>query len=455
MRHPYNKALLSTAYELTIPQMRFSRVEQPLFYRRVQELSAEVLVMTQALDILIILIASGLGIGMGWLLAKVKFSTELVRAEAKVQAAQGNKESLVAEMESVASVVARQNSEDFLRLAEERLGKVQSEANKDYDARKKEVELLVSPIKDHLEKLEKATSEMEKNREGAYQGIKRMVAGLQEQTTNLRDTNVKLSTALRGSIKARGNWGQVALKNIAEAAGMLEHCDFDVEVTLKSGAGGARVDLLAKIPNGGHVPVDSKVPLAAYWDGLDLDDGEARAIKMKEHANAVKKHINDLATRDYPRLMEGTDFTVMFIPAEPILSTAFEYEPTLQEYAFSKHVLIVTPVTLLALLRTVGLYWHQQSMAENARDIHAQAKEFYERAAKFSHDLAKLGRNLNTVVGAYNDAVATYDSRIVPSGRKLESLKVTEGMQKTMAELPEVGSSIREIKHLPKVNEDE
>ena len=129
---------------------------------------------------------------MGWLLAKVKFSTELVRAEAKVQAAQGNKESLVAEMESVASVVARQNSEDFLRLAEERLGKVQSEANKDYDARKKEVELLVSPIKDHLEKLEKATSEMEKNREGAYQGIKRMVAGLQEQTTNLRDTNVKL-----------------------------------------------------------------------------------------------------------------------------------------------------------------------------------------------------------------------------------------------------------------------
>jgi DNA recombination protein RmuC len=153
--------------------------------------------------------------------------------------------------------------------------------------------------------------------------------------------------------------------------------------------------------------------------------------------------------------MDGTDFTVMFIPAEPILSTAFEYEPTLQEYAFSKHVLIVTPVTLLALLRTVGLYWHQQSMAENARDIHAQAKEFYERAAKFSHDLAKLGRNLNTVVGAYNDAVATYDSRIVPSGRKLESLKVTEGMQKTMAELPEVGSSIREIKHLPKVTEDE
>ena len=342
--------------------------------------------MSELLTIALVLIGSLLGLGIGWLLAKIKFSTKLVLAEAETQAALGNKETLVAEMESVAATVARQNSEDFLRLAEERLGKVQSEAGKDYDARKKEVELLVSPIKEHLEKLEKATTEMEKNREGAYHGIKRMVEGLQEQTTSLRDTNVKLSTALRGSVKARGNWGQVALKNIAEAAGMLEHCDFDVEVTLKSGAGGARVDLLAKIPNGGHVPVDSKVPLAAYWDGLDLEDGEARALKMKQHASDVKKHVNDLANRDYPRLLEGTDFTVMFIPAEPILSTAFEYEPSLQEYAFNKHVLIVTPVTLLALLRTVGLYWQQQSMAENAKEIHAQAREFYGRAAKFSHD---------------------------------------------------------------------
>ena len=133
--------------------------------------------MTETLDLVIIILATGLGIGLGWLLGTLKFSTELVRVEAEAQAAHGNKATLVAEMESVATAVARQNSEDFLRLAEERLGKVQSEANKDYDARKKEVELLVSPLKDHLEKLEKATTDMEKNREGAYQGIKRMVEG--------------------------------------------------------------------------------------------------------------------------------------------------------------------------------------------------------------------------------------------------------------------------------------
>ena len=190
-----------------------------------------------------------LGIGIGWLLSKNRYAGDVIRAEAQVIAISESNDSMLAQMQNVATNVARQNSEDFLRLAEERLGKVESEALKDHAARKKEVESLVTPIKDHLEKLEKATTEMELKREGAYQGLKRTAEMLHKQTTDLRDTNIQLSTALRGSVKARGNWGQVALKNIAEAAGMLEHCDFDIEVTLKSGKGGARVDLLAKIPS--------------------------------------------------------------------------------------------------------------------------------------------------------------------------------------------------------------
>ncbi len=191
-----------------------------------------------------------LGLGIGWLLAKNRYANEVVRAEAQItevtiraeaQVTEANiraeaqatalsqsKELMLAEMKTLATNAARQNSEDFLLLAEQRLGKVESEAVKDHDARKKEVELLVTPIKEHLEKLEKATSEMELKREGAYQGLKRTADMLHKQTVDLRDTNVQLSTALRGSVKARGNWGQVALKNIAEAAGMLEHCDFDM-----------------------------------------------------------------------------------------------------------------------------------------------------------------------------------------------------------------------------------
>ena len=165
-----------------------------------------------------IILGTALGLGIGWLLAKNRYSSDVIRAEAQVAAISLSKDSMLAEMQSVATNVARQNSEDFLRLAEERLGKVESESAKDHVARKKEVESLVTPIKEHLEKLEKATTEMELKREGAYQGLKRTADMLHQQTVDLRDTNVQLSTALRGSVKARGNWGQVALKNIAGSA---------------------------------------------------------------------------------------------------------------------------------------------------------------------------------------------------------------------------------------------
>ena len=408
--------------------------------------------MAAVADYGLLILGCAIGIGLGYLFAKNKYSNDAIRATAKsdaqIAAMQETRAAMEAEMKNIAVDVSRQNSEEFLKLAQAQLGQVHVEASKDYDARKKEVESLVNPIKEHLDKLAQATTEMENNRKGAYSEISTMVKGLQEQTTNLRDTNVKLSTALRGSVKARGDWGQVALKNIAEAAGMLQHCDFDVEYTLKSGAGGARVDLLAKIPDGGSVPVDAKVPLAAYWDGLDLEDPDARSSKMVEHSKNVKKHIDDLASRNYPNLIGGSDFTVMFIPAEPILSAAFEFEPTLQEYGFNKHVLIVTPVTLLALLRTVGLYWQQQSMAENAKEIHSQAREFYDRVAKFSGDIAKMGRGISQAVGAYNDAVASYDARIIPSGKKLEALEVTTGAQRKVEEIPQVEAAVKNVKHL-------
>ena len=415
--------------------------------------------MAAVADYGLLVLGCAIGIGLGYLLAKNKYSSDAIKATAKsdaqIAALQETRSAMEAEMKNIAVDVSRKNSEEFLKLAQAQLGQVHVEASKDYDARKKEVELLVNPIKEHLDKLAQATTEMEKNREGAYSEISTMVKGLQEQTTNLRDTNVKLSTALRGSVKARGDWGQVALKNIAEAAGMLQHCDFDVEYTLKSGAGGARVDLLARIPDGGSVPVDAKVPLAAYWDGLDIDDPDARSSKMVEHAKNVKKHIDDLASRNYPNLIGGSDFTVMFIPAEPILSAAFEYEPTLQEYGFNKHVLIVTPVTLLALLRTVGLYWQQQSMAENAKEIHSQAREFYDRVAKFSGDIAKMGRGISQAVGAYNDAVASYDARIIPSGKKLEALEVTASAQRKVEQIPQVDTAVKNVKHLVDKSDDD
>ncbi len=367
---------------------------------------------------------------IGWVLAKQRMSGEVIRSEerllAKEEAAASNEEKVRAEIQNLATDIGRKNSADFLNLAEERLGKVQTVADKDHTARKKELDEMIKPMTDSLASLDEATKKLEKERVGAYQGLKRTVENLQKQTTDLRDTNVKLSTALRGSSKSRGDWGQISLRNVAESAGMTEHCDFDLELTLASGAGGGRVDMLARIPDGGSIPIDAKVPLAAYWDGLDIVDPDARKKKMQEHAKVVKGHIDTLVKRDYPSLTGGSDFTVMYIPAPPILAAAFEIDPSLQEYAFRKHVLITTPVELLGLLRTVNIYWQQQSMTEHGQEIQQAARDFYERSAKFGEDLAKMGRGLNTAVNAYNAAVGSYDRRVIPAGRRLEGLRVTD-----------------------------
>lgn len=387
------------------------------------------------------------GVVIGWGLATQRMSGEVIRSEerilAKEEAAAANEEKVRAEIQNLVTDIGRKSSDDFLKLAEERLGKVQTIADKDHSARKKELDEMIRPMTDSLASLDKATKNLEKEREGAYQGLKRTVENLQKQTTDLRDTNVKLSTALRGSSKSRGDWGQISLRNVAESAGMTEHCDFDLELTLASGAGGGRVDMLARIPDGGNIPIDAKVPLAAYWDGLDLEDPDVRKKKMQEHAKAVKGHIDALVKRDYPSLTGGSDFTVMYIPAPPILAAAFEIDPSLQEYAFRKHVLITTPVELLGLLRTVNIYWQQQSMTENAHEIQQAARDFYERSAKFGEDLAKMGRGLNTAVNAYNAAVGSYDRRVIPAGRRLEGLRLADSSARKLESTKPVDGTAR------------
>ena len=168
---------------------------------------------------------------------------------------------------------------------------------------------------------------------------------------------------------------------------------------------------------------------------------------MKEHAKAVKKHIDELCNRNYSDLVDGVDFTVMFIPAEPILSAAFEVDPDLQEYAFNNHILIATPVTLIALLRTVGMYWQQQSSVENSKEILESAKEFYVRAAKFGDNLSKAGVSLESAMNAYNKAVGSYNY-MIPSGRRLEGLRVADGSPQKLPDIQEIKQPLKDVKRV-------
>ena len=441
MRHPYSLPLLSTAYELTIPILPFSRVERPFVSRRLQEPSAEVVFMTDVLDIVVVVIASCLGIGLGWLLAKMKFSTELVRAEVEAQAAQGNKAILVAEMENVATAVARQNSEDFLRLAEERWKSEKKDAEHALETRKTEVENLVKPLKEEMEKMIRFNNDMEKERMGAYEGIKRHLKDLGDKTESLSTRTTALSTALTTSAQTRGNWGEVKLRRLFEMAGLSEHVDFFEQVTLEDGS---RPDFVVRLPQEAVLPIDSKATGSHFLQALELDSGPQQDELLLKHAKAMRQRITELSAKAYQNTIEGEfDHVIMFIPSEAMAASAFSSDPELMDYAMSKSVLIATPVTMLGLLRTVALYWQQHALAEGAKEIYDVSRELYKRVNKMIEHFSKVGGHLSNAAKTYNETMNSYETRVLPQGRRLDDLKVSETLQTA---LPQP----KDIEHLPK-----
>ena len=397
--------------------------------------------MTEALDIVMIVLASGLGIGLGWLLAKMKFSTELVRAEVEAEAAQGNKATLVAEMENIATAVARQNSEDFLRLAEERWKSEKKDAEHALESRKVEVENLVKPLKEEMEKMIRLNNDMEKERMGAYEGIKRHLKDLGDKTESLSTRTTALSTALTTSAQTRGNWGEVKLRRLFEMAGLSEHVDFFEQVTLDDGS---RPDFVVRLPQDAVLPIDSKASGSHFLQALELDSGAQQDELLLKHAKAMKQRISELSAKAYQNTIEGEfDHVIMFIPSEAMAASAFSTDPDLMDYAMSKSVLIATPVTMLGLLRTVALYWQQHALAEGAKEIYDVSRELYKRVTTMITHLSKVGGHLSNAAKSYNETMNSYETRVLPQGRRLDDLKVSETLQSA---LPEP----RDIDHLPK-----
>ena len=420
---------------------RFRALKDPPVGRRLQEPSAEVVFMTDVLDIVVVVIASCLGIGLGWLLAKMKFSTELVRAEVEAQAAQGNKAILVAEMENVATAVARQNSEDFLRLAEERWKSEKKDAEHALETRKTEVENLVKPLKEEMEKMIRFNNDMEKERMGAYEGIKRHLKDLGDKTESLSTRTTALSTALTTSAQTRGNWGEVKLRRLFEMAGLSEHVDFFEQVTLEDGS---RPDFVVRLPQEAVLPIDSKATGSHFLQALELDSGPQQDELLLKHAKAMRQRITELSAKAYQNTIEGEfDHVIMFIPSEAMAASAFSSDPELMDYAMSKSVLIATPVTMLGLLRTVALYWQQHALAEGAKEIYDVSRELYKRVNKMIEHFSKVGGHLSNAAKTYNETMNSYETRVLPQGRRLDDLKVSETLQTALPES-------KDIEHLPK-----
>ncbi|MCB4456172.1 DNA recombination protein RmuC [Leisingera sp. McT4-56] len=357
------------------------------------------------------------------------------QAEAQVQALKAEHTARLEELQhmnqqmehkfaSLASGVLKQNSESFLSLVSERFQAHSKTADEDLAKRHAAIEGLVKPLDQKLGQFGERIKEIEQARNEAYGAIKAQVKHLAEGQAALGGETRKLVQALRAP-KTRGRWGEMQLRQVFEMAGMAEHVDYELEKSVGTDEGLRRPDAVVRIPGGKSIVVDAKTPLEAYLDALEAETPDQQQAALARHASHVKTHVRQLASKSYQSALgETPDFVVMFIPGETFVSAAAEADPGLIEYAFENKVLIATPTTLMALVKSIAYGWQQEKMAENAVEVQKTAKELYDRLATFSKNLASVGRSLSSSVNNYNKAVGSLEARVLPSARRFEAMGV-------------------------------
>lgn len=372
--------------------------------------------MWNTLTILASIIACGLGFLAGlWFWNRARKTSvdlrvqvsglegELKSAGQLQQATEANEKKLREAFSALASDALKGNSDALAKTSESRLQSV------------------VTPLNDHLKKLDQHVRDLESTRKGDYSKINLTLTNLNSANENLRTTTASLAEALR-SPTMRGKWGELELRRIVEWAGMTNHVHFEEQFSTESG----RPDMMIRQAHGGSLPVDSKVPMNAYLLAIEeTGDEQARKAHFVNHAKAVRNHASDLGKKEYWKQFErAPEFVVMLVPFESCLTAAFEHEPDLFEYAMDRKVLIVSPITLVALLRAFAYGWQQQKVAESAAEIATEGRILYERIGVFVSHFQGVGQALNKATDKFNSARASFDSRLRPSARKFLELGV-------------------------------
>ena len=312
------------------------------------------------------------------------------------------KEQLNEKFQATASQALQANNSQFMDLAQENLGKTLEAAKGDFKQRHEQFEALVKPLTQNYEKLNP------------------QISLLAQRSESLAEETTKLSSALTDN-RQIGNWGEVQLRRVVELAGMQEYCDFEEQV---AGSGAQiRPDLMVRLPEERTVIIDAKASTAAYMEAQQADDEEKRDTSLKRHASAMKTQVDELAKKDYGTNVEGSlDFVVMFVPGDQFLAAALNANPELIEYAMHKRVAIATPASLISLLWSVANGWQRQRIAENAELILKEGQELHSRMLTFMKHFQSVGTRLQGAVDNFNKSVRSYESRVLPQGRRFADM---------------------------------
>jgi DNA recombination protein RmuC len=324
------------------------------------------------------------------------------------------------ELKSISVDVLAQTGDALARRLEDQRRAEQERAAGEMKSRAEEIKGVMRPVQEKLGRMESEIGRLERERREAQGELAQMVRQLGEGVGTLRAETGNLVSALKRP-STRGSWGEIQLRNVVEMAGMVSHCDFLEQSTISSGDGSLRPDMLVRLPGGKLVVVDSKVPLDAYLAALETTAEDERERQLQRHARQTREHISKLAAKGYSdQLEQAPEFVVMFVPSDGIYQAALAADPALIEHGVSQQVLLATPTTLIGLLWAVHYGWRQELIAQSAREIADAARELHRRLGRFCEPLAKLGRQLDSAVGAYNEAVGSFDHRVVPQVRRIE-----------------------------------
>lgn len=350
------------------------------------------------------LVFLAIGVIVGGLLVFFAQRSRIVRLEERISASAGNAHALEALLERAKNELR----ESTTQRTSERVGEI------------------VAPIAQKLSEFDRLVREIESKRNEDTGSLKAQIENLLARADKIETAAMSLSTQTSSLVTAlrspatRGKWGEIQLRNVVEKAGMLSYCDFDEQQTIEVESGRGRPDMTVNLPGNRRIFVDAKAPTDSLQAAFEAADEDARRDLVRRHAKALADHVDALAKRNYHQSEGSADFVIMFVPGEAFLSAACNENPALIEYALDKGVLVTGPLSLISLLRSFAMGWQAVKQEENAKRIALLGRELYERATRFADKLVGLGKNLERAVSSFNETVGTYESRLLPQGRKLK-----------------------------------